>query len=392
MKKILIPAIIFLSFLFADCQSKPVPRVYDTDTFTMVVESAEIMAGDTFVVEHMDMIRQSIVRSTSSFVAQEDGHVMIEDTIPSFAELRLKCIGKTSDYGLTFYVEPGQDLLLNAPSLKHMDVVPEGGFYQDNVLREYFLSEAERDSRIKKCMDDLNFYTQNRNDDSIGVLIDRVLAIQKRTPEDWKYIRSILYRKDCPVAAYMYAKEVGLYDMKSNKIDRHWRKLNPEVKQSGAGQWYSNIVNIRKSLKKGAKATDFTLSCTDGSTVSLHELRGKYVLLYNWGICGYVLQSAPDLINLHEKYPENLEVIALTDSQTFSSISSTENPDPVTAPLLSLLNQNWKTAVNDRSGNEQITIDYLMTFTPCVVLISPNGRIVRWGDAGVLKTANRRLR
>ena len=77
MKKILIPAIIFLSFLFADCQSKPVPRVYDTDTFTMVVESAEIMAGDTFVVEHMDMIRQSIVRSTSSFVAQEDGHVMI---------------------------------------------------------------------------------------------------------------------------------------------------------------------------------------------------------------------------------------------------------------------------------------------------------------------------
>ena len=110
------------------------------------------------------------------------------------------------------------------------------------------------------------------------------------------------------------------------------------------------------------------------------------------GICGYVLQSAPDLINLHEKYPENLEVIALTDSQTFSSISSTENPDPVTAPLLSLLNQNWKTAVNDRSGNEQITIDYLMTFTPCVVLISPNGRIVRWGDADVLKTANRRLR
>lgn len=378
--------ILMLTALFAFAQSSIADNVY-----SIYLESPELVAGDTIAIEHLDMILET-VRSVSRSVAVEDGHVLIKDTITEFSELTLKCLGKTSD-GLTIYVEPGQHLTLNIPNLKYMDEsVPEGGFYSDKTIHDYFLFEADKEKILNPARAKLDYYMTTGNSDSIGMAIDRVMDIQKGTRDEWKYRRSFWYSKDCPIAAYLFAKELGFDNIRSRRVERHWRRLSPGVKQTSAGKWYRRIVDIRKSLRKKSVATNFKLTYTDGSCVSLDNLRGKYVLLYNWGVCGYVIESAPDLIALHEKYKDKLEIIALTDSGTYSLFTSKNNEDPSLQPLYRLAEQDWKTALTDRSDNEQIKRDYLMSFTPCVVLISPEGRIIRWGTAEVLKTAAKRLR
>ncbi len=380
MKKI----ILILTALFAFVQSSIADNV-----FSIYLESPELVAGDTITVEHLDMILYRVI-SVSSSVAVEDGHVLIEDTVPDFSRLRLRCLGKTSD-ALLLYVEPGQHLTLNVPNLKYMDEsVPEGGFYADKIVHDYFLFEADKAKIHNQAMAELYYYAGTGDRDSIEIATNRVIEIQEGTRDERRYKFSFLFRRDCPVAAYLFSQEFG--DIKSRRLERHWRRLRPEVKQSGPGKWYGRIVEIRKSLRKRSVAPAFKLTCTDGSTVGLENLRGKYVLLYHWGYCGYVMMSSPDLIALHNKYKEKLEVIALTDSGTYSNLISQNNENPNMKPFHNLLEQDWKTVLTDKAGNEQVARDYLMTYTPCVVLISPEGRIIKRGFADVLKTADRRLR
>jgi len=260
----------------------------------------------------------------------------------------------------------------------------------DKIVHDYFLFEADKEKIHNQAMAKLDYYKVTGDSDSLGMAYKRVIEIQNGTRDERKYRRSFLFRRDCPVAAYLFAQEFA--DFRGRLLERHWRRLRPEVKQSDAGKWYGRIVEIRKSLRKRSVAPAFKLTCTDGSIVGLENLRGKYVLLYNWGYCGYVMMSSPDLIALHDKYKEKLEVIALTDSGTYSELISQNNEDPIMESFHNLLEQDWKTVLTDKAGNEQVARDYLMTYTPCVVLISPEGRIIRRGYANVLKTADRRLR
>lgn len=387
-----IPLIAVLFLPAASCTNAPSQPEYTGCTYTLSITSPDILKGDTFTVSHVPMISSRNCTTPSTFTAGTDGHILIQDTITSFTELCLKCSGRTPDSGIIFYAEPGQDISLNTGSLNAVCSIFTGGFYNDTALCNYLTLEAEYNHRLSRCTSLLEHYNLSGKADSVSIMLDSILTIQDRTPQEWNYIISFLESTDSPVAAYLYAKEMLATELTDRTINRHWRRLTPAVQNSGAGRCYYRLMEIRKSIGKGSPAPDFTLTFSDGNQSGKHDLNGKYVILYFWNYCGYVMLSAPDLITLHKKFPETLQVIALTKTDTAAELLSSVSEDSTEAVFRSLLQQDWKTAYIDLPENNRITEDYLMTFTPCVVLISPEGRIIEWGNADVLKTAARTLR
>ncbi len=75
----------------------------------------------------------------------------------------------------------------------------------------------------------------------------------------------------------------------------------------------SNSV-VAQKLGKGDKAPDFTAKTADGTEFNLHQTleSGKYVLLNFTAVeCGYCYIIYPHLIKIQQKYPDNLQVVAV---------------------------------------------------------------------------------
>ena len=65
-------------------------KVVSQNPVTINVQSADISAGDTLIVEHVNLFNYYGVDRTFLFVADEDGKATINETAESFSRLRLK--------------------------------------------------------------------------------------------------------------------------------------------------------------------------------------------------------------------------------------------------------------------------------------------------------------
>lgn len=120
----------------------------------------------------------------------------------------------------------------------------------------------------------------------------------------------------------------------------------------------------RRYISGDVEAPDFTLARLDGQPLSLHDLRGHYVLLDFWATwCGPCRIEMPRLEDLQQKYAgRGLEVVG---------INSGERPERVRQFL-------------DRSGyNYTMLLDpdnqasrlYDTRYIPTLVVIDPNGDV-----------------
>lgn len=113
-------------------------------------------------------------------------------------------------------------------------------------------------------------------------------------------------------------------------------------------------------------APDFSLETSTGSTFSLSEKRGKYILLDFWASwCAPCRNSLPGVALLNEKYKgKNFEVIGVSvDRQT----------------------DKWKKALaEDRCSWTQVCDPtgkvanlYAVSAIPLMVIVSPDGKIMK---------------
>ncbi|MCB9136642.1 MAG: redoxin domain-containing protein [Anaerolineales bacterium] len=86
---------------------------------------------------------------------------------------------------------------------------------------------------------------------------------------------------------------------------------------------------------KGKPAPDFTLENLDGEQVSLADLRGKVVLLNFWATwCGPCRIEMPTLQSRHEKYPEQLALIAIDFDEPKENVAAFVKELGLTFPVL----------------------------------------------------------
>jgi cytochrome c biogenesis protein CcmG/thiol:disulfide interchange protein DsbE len=121
----------------------------------------------------------------------------------------------------------------------------------------------------------------------------------------------------------------------------------------------------------GGTAPDFSLKDISGKTVSLQDLRGKYVIIDFWATwCPPCLMSIPELVSLQRKYEEKGLVvigISLDDPQKVDSRALTQFRDQhrIGYPILRADDR----VVRDYAGSGGMSI-------PTMFFVDREGRIV----------------
>ncbi|MDD5647876.1 MAG: redoxin domain-containing protein [Dehalococcoidia bacterium] len=86
----------------------------------------------------------------------------------------------------------------------------------------------------------------------------------------------------------------------------HYKVISRDAagnEKSSADATFATPVPAGSSV--GNSAPDFTLNCADGSTITLHNLQGKKVIINFWHTnCNPCMTEMPLLEEMHEKYPE----------------------------------------------------------------------------------------
>lgn len=127
-----------------------------------------------------------------------------------------------------------------------------------------------------------------------------------------------------------------------------------------------NFNRVIESLAKGKIAPELTATTTDGTTVTLSSLKGKYVLIDVWATwCGPCREQAPFFEKMALKYKkENIQFIALSVDENI---------------------QKWYIAAKGKSKSVmqihtvdkmKLSKDYTIDFIPRFIFINPEGKFV----------------
>lgn len=136
-------------------------------------------------------------------------------------------------------------------------------------------------------------------DDSLGRVRGRYL--EAANPHGSLYL--LIDR--IPKLSYTPAKEAH----------RFYKTLSEGLKTSYFGRMYADCMARMEQLAEGKPAPDFTLATTEDRTVAKADFKGRYLLLYHWGLCPGSIHIDRQVSDLFEKYKDKgLQVVGLTES------------------------------------------------------------------------------
>ncbi len=124
------------------------------------------------------------------------------------------------------------------------------------------------------------------------------------------------------------------------------------------------------AASNGNQAPDFETTLVDGSSFKLSDLRGKYVLLDFWGSwCPPCLKEIPELVELHQKYPENIVIVTI----------ALEKNDKTWKKVADKAGFTWKHQIANQNRfvlMSSIARKYGVSEIPSKFLISPEGKLI----------------
>jgi thiol-disulfide isomerase/thioredoxin len=138
---------------------------------------------------------------------------------------------------------------------------------------------------------------------------------------------------------------------------------NPDIEDQ-----LSEGINQHSKLMAGSVAPEITQLTPAGDTLSLSDLRGKYVLIDFWASwCGPCRKENPNVKRVYEKYKDKgFEILGVSlDNNQQKWVEAIEK-DGLPWPHVSDL-KHWKNAA---------AVEYGVSAIPYTVLIDPDGRIL----------------
>lgn len=139
------------------------------------------------------------------------------------------------------------------------------------------------------------------------------------------------------------------------------------------------VISHAQVLKKNEVVPDFKGKTTDGTEFHLKEaLKDKYVLLNFTAInCGYCWVIYPSLINMQEKYKEQLEIVCVynldrdTPEEWEASVKRSYNKEYASKLIDNKLTSVWQASfLNDTHCSPEVGWPYCF-------LIGKDGKVIK---------------
>lgn len=128
----------------------------------------------------------------------------------------------------------------------------------------------------------------------------------------------------------------------------------------------ASVFAQRAKIRKGNAAPDFSVKMTDGTEISLSDLRGKPVLLHFWATwCPPCVRELPHIANIAADRSDDITVLAVSvgeDKETVREYIDSKDGD-------------FASFVSGYDDDGSVSVLYTVTAIPYSIFISPDGII-----------------
>lgn len=124
----------------------------------------------------------------------------------------------------------------------------------------------------------------------------------------------------------------------------------------------------KELLQPGTEAPDFTLTAPDGTSHSLSDFKGSYVLLDFWASwCPDCRKDIPEMKRLHDEYGKSIRFISVSFDENKESWTRCTDDNGMDWLHLSEL-KKWKTT--------EVSRLYNIRWIPAMYIIDRQGRVI----------------
>lgn len=186
--------------------------------------------------------------------------------------------------GAEIIARVGDDIKLKG-SLDYLGAVRHsGGFYDNSLVARYDSLTASSNTEMIDIFSQILKYQDTKQNDSVAKYGQ--MYNEYHRPLILKTVRDSLALKvnDMEYAAFMYASAF-VFDATYKDVKERLAQFTPEVQNSYFGQILDKQLLVLKNIEVGFAPAEFTVTDKDDRKVSLSDYKGKYVLIYHWGLC-----------------------------------------------------------------------------------------------------------
>jgi thiol-disulfide isomerase/thioredoxin len=174
--------------------------------------------------------------------------------------------------------------------------------------------------------------------------------------------------------------------MNLREAEACYNRMPPALQQSSFGKEIKKELDGLRSGSPGSEAYVFSKTDINGQPLSLHDYKGRYVLIDFWASwCVPCRKGNPHLKELYAKYKsKGLEIIGISDDDSRpEEWKKAVAQDGIGVWKHVLRGLDMEKRQRKESNPEDISDHYGIHSLPTKILIDPNGMIIgRYGGGG----------
>ena len=285
------------------------------------------------------------------------------------------------------FLEPG-NIVIQPFSAKFPAQAKVKGTPANNTFFEYQELSEQMDRKARERMDSVKAGL------SLAILANKmaVQSYQKSVISANNFalqaatMRFVCQHLESPVSLYIMKNHLLQY-FKPDIIEE--QLFNAVPADTRKHPMYKQLLNIVRSgnMQIGKPAPDVEGQTPDGKTVSLSQLRGKYVLLDFWASwCVPCRREFPFIKQALKVTGDKAQFVVLS-----YSIDSKKNEWTDCITKNKLASEDWKHISTLKGWDSEALKLYNITTVPCTILISPKGNVLGFDLRGeqLLNTVKR---
>jgi peroxiredoxin len=187
-------------------------------------------------------------------------------------------------------------------------------FIQEFTAYNDFLSKDPQLANIKELYQQANDLYKKNDTTGLAKLqpqLDAVDSIRTALSKTW-----VKQHPVSPISAYVLYFHLKR-NLKFDELETALNTLSPVAKDNGPAKELAHSIAVNKLTGIGQTALDFTQTDTAGKPISLHDFKGKYVLVDFWASwCHPCREENPNVVKAFSKYKDrNFTVLSVSLDQ-----------------------------------------------------------------------------